>query len=173
MQPDLESMKQRLEGHRDLVDRLTGKIPGYETYVQDKESYTADQVVRGLLADDLQKAKDLLNRKVSDLSRKGDKEHFQEMESLATLFEKLIKRTRNAEYSPSELSHMTVPEDLQMTLVEYDWRLSTETEAIIDTVRNLDKGEGTMAENLSALRDTLYAFEESLNKRKTLIMEAI
>ncbi len=173
MQPDLESMKQRLEGHRDLVDRLTGKIPGYETYVQDKESYTADQVVRDLLADDLQKAKDLLNRKVSDLSRKGETEHFQEMESLALLFEKLIKRTRNAEYSPSELSHMTLPEDLRITLVEYDWRLASETEVVIQAVRNLDKGEAGIADSLASLRDILYAFEESLEKRKSLIMEAI
>ena len=70
MQPNLDNVKKKIQENRDLVSRITAKFPGYSGYVEKAETYDADRIVRGLLADRVGTFKAAVNEKSSDLARK-------------------------------------------------------------------------------------------------------
>ena len=175
MQSDLENLKNRISSNRDLVDRVTMKIPGYQGYVEKSELYSADRIIRDHLADTLQEMKRELDSHSADLFRHGKNEILPDLESLILYVEKIMKKCRYADYGASS-SHSRIKateEDLNRIL-ESDWRLIT---VLDETMKFLEKGMDEGAEDTRPfyedIKNRLKDFEKSFDSRKNILLEVI
>ncbi len=175
MQPNLDNVKKKIQDNRDLIDRITVKLPGFKGYVEKAESYAADKIVRELLADRIQGFKNEVNAKLVELEKKQQRDRLGDLDSLNLKMETLVKKCQHADFgSTAALSSITISEDDKNRLLEYDWRL-------ISALDGLDKSIGELraatAENagavITAIADTLRAFEKNFDERKNVLLEVI
>ena len=175
MQPNLDNVKKKIQANRDLIDRITVKLPGFSGYVEKAESYAADKIVRDLLADRILGFKNEVNAKMVDLEKKQQRDRLGDLDSLAIKMETVIKKCQHADFGKvAALSSITISEDDKNRLLEYDWRL-------ISALDNLEKSVGELraaaAENvgtvISGIADTLRAFEKNFDERKNVLLEVI
>lgn len=174
MQPDLDSVKAKIEANRDLVDRIFLKIPGFKGYVERSEKYDADRLIRGFMVDKLQGYKTIINRISGDLLKAGAADLLPEIESLTTNLERILKKVQFAE-SLSFAAHgkAQIKDEDHARLLEYDWRLISDLSVYDDSVAalaSLKQGEGA---SIRELRDKFIAFEKSFDERKNVLMEVI
>ncbi len=174
MQPDLENLKKKVAANRDLVDRITAKLPGFSGYVEKNELYSADSVIREFMVDRLKRFKSDVNTLSADFFKEGKTDILPDIDSLNLNFEKIMNLVRYADYGSSgSLSKVKVNEEDMNRLLEYDWRLISrldETEKFIEELRS---GEGETAEQLKKIKEDLRDFERAFEDRKNVLLEVL
>ncbi len=174
MQPDLENLKNKVAANRDLVDRITAKLPGFDGYVEKSEMYSADTIIRGFMTDRLKRFKSDIHTLSSDLFKDGKTDVLPEIDSLSLNLEKITKLCQYADYGSSgSLSKVKVTEEDMNRLLEYDWRLISRLDDTEKLVEDLRKGEGETKAKLRELRDNLRDFERALDDRKNVLLEVL
>ncbi len=175
MQPNLDNLKKKIQDNRDLIDRITVKLPGFNGYVEKAESYAADKVVRDLLADRIGGFKNEVNAKMVELEKKQQRDSLGDLDSLALKMETMIKKCQHADFGKvAALSSMTISEDDKNRLLEYDWRLISALDGLEKSVGEL---RAAAAENTGAviggIADALRTFEKNFDERKNVLLEVI
>ena len=175
MQPDLENVKKKIQENRDLVGKIKAKFPGYAGYVEKAETYDADRVVRGLLADRLGTVKGAVNEKSAALAQKKDRAVLPDLDALSLKLESVIRKCLHADFGKvAALSGMKLSDDNVNRLLEYDWRL-------ISALDELEKGAGalraaapeTLSQVIGGISDTLRDFEKKFDERKNVLLEVV
>lgn len=175
MKPDLNNLKERIEGRRDFIDRIALGIPLFKGYLIKTENYDADSMIRAFLAEKLFAVKKNLSSLSSDMLKKGDFEIIKDLESLSNLIEGLVKKVQFAEYGTSGVfSKAKITEDDQNRLLEYDWRLISSMDELVDSAENLlSPGCESLPEGIKSFAGMIADFESSFNERKNVILEVI
>jgi hypothetical protein len=173
MQPDLESIKGKIKGKRDLIDRLTTKIPGFEGFVEKSESYEADRVIRDFIVDKIKLLKSIINEIATDFSRDGNIENLSGLDSLGLNLEGLLGKVKFAESgSTSKTSKIKIEEADKNRLLEYDWRLIGDLDIFDEILTKIRSNEDTKTD-ISDFRTKLRDFEKAFDERKNIILEVI
>jgi hypothetical protein len=174
MQPNLDHMKKKIQENRDLIDRITVKLPGFNGYVEKAESYAADKIVRELLADRIQGFKNEINSTLSDLEKKKERANMADLDSLSIRMETMIKKCRHADFgSVSTLSGVTISEEDKNRLLEYDWRLISALDEMDKNVNGLRSASENRGVLLKGIADSLKEFEKNFDERKNVLLEVI
>lgn len=175
MQPNLDNVKKKIQENRDLVSRITAKFPGYSGYVEKAETYDADRIVRGLLADRVGTFKAAVNEKSSDLARKKERGPLPDLDALSLKMETVIKKCQHADFGKAAaLSSMKLSDDDVNRLLEYDWRLIT---ALDELDKNVNELRAATDDNLGAviggISDKVKEFEKKFDERKNVLLEVL
>ncbi len=175
MQPDLSKVKKGIEESRDLIDRISSKIPGFSGMLEKAESYAADQLVRDFMADKLQEMKGGLSELSGRLTREKAYDQVGEVESLATKLEGLYKKTKFADYASSvSASGIKVSGKERERLLEYDWRLLGDLDGFDEVFGRLrGAGKDEISGILGELRGKIGDYEKSFDDRKNALMEVL
>ena len=174
MQPDLENIKKKIKENRDLIDRITLKLPGFKGFVEEKESYEADSVIRDFLADKIMACKKQVDAVSGDLSHTGeDMKSLKKLDSVNMNFERIFKKTKHADYGKSSLtSRLKISEEDKNRLLEYDWRLIATLDSFQEMIKKLKKKEDFDA-TVDGIKEKIDEFEKLFDDRKYVIMEVI
>jgi len=175
MQPDLNSMKAKIQSNRDFIDRIITSLPGFKGYVEKSENYDADKMIRNFIADKILSSKKALGVISGDNVKAGNLGVTQELDSLSHILEGLLKKVEFADYGVSGgFSKIKITEDDQNRLLEYDWRLITSFDEVYQLVANLStlQGDGLTSE-IKNLKTKIREFEKNFDDRKYVIMEVI
>lgn len=175
MKPDLNNLKNRIEEKRDFIDKIAHEIPFFKGYLVKSENYDADLMVRSFIADMLLSVKKHLSAVSSAALKKEDYQLIKEIESLTAAVEGLVKKVRYAEYGTSGVfSKAKITEDDQNRLLEYDWRLLTSAEELVESVKKIASSDCvSVPEGLKSASGMLADFESEFNERKNVILEVI
>ena len=175
MQPNLDNVKKKIQENRDLIDRITVKLPGFKGYVEKAESYAADKIVRDLLADRILGFKNEVNAKLVELEKKQERDKLGDLDSLTLKMETLIKKCQHADFGKTvTLSGITISEDDKNRLLEYDWRLISSLDEMDKKIGELRPAAGeTIGAAISGIADTLRSFEKNFDERKNVLLEVI
>lgn len=175
MQPNLGNLKKRIRENRDIIDRISAKLPGFKGYADRADSHDADAIIRNLLADRIRKFKNVINAKSLELAKRGEYLTLPDFESLDIELETVVKKCQHAGSGASaSLSRIAVTGDDMARLLEYDWSLIT---AIDDLEKMADEIRTASADNLGAVTrefaSKLKEFEKNFDERKNVLLEVL
>lgn len=175
MKPDLNNLKNRIESKRDFIDKIALGIPFFKGYILKSENYDADLMIRSFLADKLILIKKHLGVLSTSALKKNDYELIKEIESLSIATEGLVKKVRYAEYGTSgTFSKAKITEGDQNRLLEYDWRLISVADDLVESVMKIDSSDSvSILDGLKPAGTMLADFESAFNERKNIILEVI
>ena len=175
MKPDLDKLKERISANRDLVDRITRQLPGYEGYVEKTEMYNADRIVREYSAGQLKKLKDELESHSAEMFRAKRTAILADLEPLTLLIEKVYKKCLHADYgSTASLSRIKLGPDDMNRLLEYDWRLVDRLAAVGGLAGSLESlADDELKKKYGEIKNMIRDFDKALDDRKDVIMEVI
>ncbi len=172
MQPDLNNLKNKIKDNRDFIDRIAVGIPAFKGYVEKSENYDADSMIRGFIADKMLSLKKTLNTLAGDLVRKTKLDSVQDLESLSTLLEGILKKVQYADYGNSgSFSKIKFTDEDQNRLLEYDWRLISSFDEAAKLLSDIESGN--ISDNIDAMKAKLREFEKNFDDRKYVILEVI
>lgn len=175
MQPNLDNVKKKIQENRDLVSRITAKFPGYAGYVEKAETYDADKIVRGLLADRIGSFKAAVNEKSSALAAKKERGPLPDLDALSLKMETVIKKCQHADFGRvAALSGMKLSDDDVNRLLEYDWRLISSLDELEKSVAGIgaapSEGLGPV---IGGISEKLKEFEKKFDERKNVLLEVL
>lgn len=175
MQPDLNSLKSKLQANRDFITRIAVGIPGFKGYVEKAENYDADRMLREFISDKVLGAKKNLALLSGDLSRESDLAVLPDLDSLGNSLEGLLKKVQYAEYGTSgQFSKLKITEEDQNKLLEFDWRLIAQFDDVLALISGLQSSRGdSLKAALKTVKTKILEFEKTFNERKYVIMEVI
>lgn len=175
MKPDLNNLKNRIEAKRDFIDKIALGIPLFKGYLIKSENYDADLMIRSFLADKLLAVKKHLGTLSSNALKKGEYELIKEIESLSLAVEGLVKKVRYAEYGTTGIfSKAKITEDDQNRLLEYDWRLLSSADDLVESVLKINSPPSlSVLDGLKSASAMIADFESEFNERKNVILEVI
>lgn len=175
MQPDLNSLKNRIQANRDFITRIAVGIPGFKGYVEKAENYDADRMIREFVSDKIAAAKKNLALLSGDLSRESDLAALPDIDSLGNVLEGLYKKVQFAEYGAAgQFSKIKITEDDQNRLLEFDWRLIAQFDEVLTLVAGLQALRGDAIKSaLKSVKTRVLEFEKTFDERKYVIMEVI
>lgn len=175
MQPDLNSLKSKLQANRDFITRIAVGIPGFKGYVEKAENYDADRMIREFVSDKIASAKKNLALLSGDLSREADLAALPDLDSLGNLLEGLLKKVQYAEYGPSgQFSKLKISEEDQNRLLEFDWRLIAQFDEVLTLTAGLQASRGDALKSaVKSVKTKVLEFEKTFDERKYVIMEVI
>jgi hypothetical protein len=175
MQPNLGDLKKRLRENRDIIDRISAKLPGFKGYADRAESHDADAIIRNLIVDRIRKFKNEINAKSLELSKRGEYLTLPYLESLDIELEIIVKKCQYAgPGAPASLAPIALAGDDMARLLEYDWSLIT----AIDDLENMAiEIRSASADNLGAVTHDfeikLKEFEKNFDDRKNVLLEVL
>ncbi|NLV68955.1 MAG: hypothetical protein GXY14_14900 [Spirochaetes bacterium] len=175
MQPDLNSLKNKLQANRDFIDRIAAGIPGFRGYLEKAENYDADRMIRQFAADKILTVKKSLAILSGDLSREADLNALQDIDSIGNVLEGVYKKVQFAEYGPSgDFSKLKISDEDQNRLLEFDWRLIGEFDEVVKLVSEMQNARGEALKSaLKSVKTAILKFEKTFDERKYVIMEVI
>ena len=175
MQPDLNSLKEKLQANRDFITRIASGIPGFKGYVEKAENYDADRMIREFIAEKVLTAKKNLGMLSGDLSRESDLAALPDLDSLSNLLEGILKKVQYAEYGASgSFSKIKITEDDQNRLLEFDWRLIAQFDEVLSVISGIQSLRGDeLKAAVKPVKTRLLEFEKTFDERKYVIMEVI
>lgn len=175
MQPDLENVKKKIKENRDLVDRITSSLPGYNGYVEKSENFDTDKILREFISDRIAVLKREVDSISGDFFKKGENRYLSDLDSLNVNLERLLKKCRYADYGTSKsFSNMKISEEDLNRLLEYDWRMIgslDEFDKIISGLNSNEEDEFTA--NYKNMKEKIKEFEKAFDERKYVILEVI
>ncbi|HPS58060.1 MAG TPA: hypothetical protein PK514_08130 [Spirochaetota bacterium] len=175
MQPDLNSLKNKLQANRDFITRIAIGIPGFKGYIEKAENYDADSMIRAFISDKISTAKKTLAMLSGDLSREAELSALPELDSLGNVLEGLFKKVQYAEYGASgPFSKLKITEEDQNRLLEFDWRLIAQFDEVLTLATGLQTlRSDALKSALKSVKTRILEFEKTFDERKYVIMEVI
>lgn len=175
MQPDLNSLKNKIQANRDFITRIAVGIPGFKGYIEQAENYDADSMIRSFVSDKIAAVKKNIALLSGDLARESDFSALPDLDSLGNIIEGLFKKVQHAEYGPSgNFSKLKITDEDQNRLLEFDWRLIAQFDEVLALTSGLQASRGdTLKTALKSVKTKVLEFEKTFDERKYVIMEVI
>lgn len=92
---------QRAQERRNLVERLAARIPGIQGYIERELRREVDKMERDYLAEQVDRARGALNRRIGDWSRSGNLANLDLAATAEKALDRLGNRIRHADYGYS------------------------------------------------------------------------
>lgn len=164
----------KVQGSRNALEKLLGKIPGIGGYFERQEWRKADQLLRQTLAEKLIAQRKRLDVAQKDLINNGRLEFVDDVGSAVTQLQTFIDRVRNASYGYSgvfDAVKINEPELEQMynfdaALFEYVDRLDTANDRLREAVGS---GQG-LAETVRVIQDICRETNTTLDDREHVFL---
>lgn len=142
---------ERARERRNLLERLAAKIPGIKGYLERETRREVDKMERDWLAGRVDRAREALQGKIREWSRRGNLANLDLASSAEKLLDRLANRIRHADYGYTGFfDAVKIYEDELERIYEFDLALIEKVEFLSDQIEALP---ATAAE--SQLRDVL------------------
>lgn len=174
MQPDLGDIKRKIEEGRDFLDNLMLKIPGFKGYVEHSEIYDADRIIRNFMSDKLIDFKKAVDSAMGTSAKSGAGDLLPELDSLSIVLERVLKKTKYADYASSSFSGIKVTTEDQDRILSYDWSLIQvldEVEKFVGRFQSSDAKE--LLAVIGEVKKKIGDFERAFDGRKSVILEVL
>jgi len=155
-------------GHRNWLEKLGEKIPGFRGYLDRELRREVDKMQRDFLASEVDRARQGLQAKVRTWSRKGALDHLDIASTTEKLLDRLANRIRHADYGSSGFfDAVKIGETELNQLYRFDLELSSTVEALADQIAALP--ETPDETSLFALLDGVEKADRLFDERATTI----
>ncbi len=174
MQPDLGDIRRKIEEGRDFLDNLMLKVPGFKGYVEHSEVYDADRIIRNFMSDRIIDFKKVVESSLGELVKSGEGKLLPELDSLNLVLERVLKKTKYADYASSSFSGIKVTPEDQDRILGYDWNLVQvldEVGGFVDGMRSTDSKE--LMALIKDIKKRINDFEKAFDGRKSVILEVL
>ncbi len=174
MQPDLGDIRRKIEEGRDFLDNLMLKVPGFKGYVEHSEVYDADRIIRNFMSDRIIDFKKAVESSLGELVKSGEGKLLPELDSLNLVLERVLKKTKYADYASSSFSGIKVTPEDQDRILGYDWNLVQvldEVGGFVDRMRSTDSKE--LMALIKDIKKRINDFEKAFDGRKSVILEVL
>jgi hypothetical protein len=165
----------QLEKTRNLIVAIAQKVPGFQSYVESPDIHDADKIIRDFMYARLIDFKKMIIVIMNHAQKRGKSEILPELDSLNLIMERAAKKCRYADYSSTESrSGNKLDVNVQYRILDYDWNLIAELDGIETNLESLKSLESkNMTKIISSIKKKVDAFENSFEKRKSVIREAL
>ncbi|MCP4901207.1 MAG: hypothetical protein GY906_29920 [bacterium] len=148
---------EQAKGKRNFLERLVDMIPGFRSFQERETRREVDKIQRDWLADQVDRVRGELQRKIRDWSRSGNLANLDLASSLEKLLDRLANRIRHADYGYTGVfDAVKIQEDELERLYQFDLALIAQVEGLQQQVETLPR---TAAE--TELRSVLDAAENA------------
>jgi hypothetical protein len=173
MQPDLDKLKGKIRDNKDLIDKISSKLPGFKGYAERAETHDTDRAIRELIVDKFRQIKSEVNAGSKELAKSGKYLILPELESLETKLETLIKNCQFAGSGvKSPVSRIAPTEDDRNRLLEYDWKLIAAADDLERLAKDvLSSITDDPALKIQKIEEKLREFEKNFDERKNILLE--
>ncbi|HHQ49691.1 MAG TPA: hypothetical protein ENK19_12515 [Acidobacteria bacterium] len=166
MNDGLESARQR----RNLLERLGAKIPGIQGYLEREMRREVDKMERDWIAQRLDRARQSLQQKIAEWSRRGNLANLDLASSLEKLLDRFANRVRHADYGyTGYFDAVKIYEPELDRIYSFDLELIEKVEELTDGIEALPKTASEEA--LSALLEKARQADEAFDQRATIFEE--
>jgi hypothetical protein len=174
MQPDLGDIRRKIEEGRDFLDNLMLKVPGFKGYVEHSEVYDADRIIRNFMSDRIIDFKKVVVSSLGELVKSGERKLLPELDSLNLILERVLKKTKYADYASSSFSGIKVTVEDQDRILGYDWSLVQvldEVGGCVERIQSTDSKE--LMALIKDIKNRIDDFEKAFDGRKSVILEVL
>ncbi|NOZ94585.1 MAG: hypothetical protein GXP47_07600 [Acidobacteria bacterium] len=148
---------------RNLLERLGAKIPGLKGYLDREMRREVDKMERDWIAQRLDRARQSLQEKIAEWSRRGNLANLDMAASLEKLLDRFANRVRHADYGITGYFDAVKIFGPQLErLYAFDLDLIEKVEELTDRIETLPgtASEPALASLLEAAREADRAFDE-------------
>lgn len=173
MEPDIGSIRKRHQESRTPLDNLLMKLPGFKGYMEYRERYASDRMVRTHMADALIACKGEIDAVAKRLGQKGNLAILPELNTINEVLEKHVKTVQAADFGASSsfsAAQAKFSGADQDRLIEYDNSLLANVETIRAAVQKLATAERIDAAGIGEVLRILKEFERVFTDRQHVLM---
>ena len=153
---------------RNWLEKLGEKIPGFRGYLDRELRREVDKMQRDYLASEVDRARQGLQAKIRQWSRKGALDHLDIASTIEKLLDRLANRIRHADYGSSGFfDAVKIGETELDELYRFDLDLSTTVETLAEQIGALP--ETPDEASLFALLDEVEKADRFFDERATTI----
>ena len=154
---------EQAKGKRNRLERLLDKIPGFRGFQEMETRREVDKIQRDWLADQIDRVRGELQRKVRDWSRSGNLANLDLASSLEKLLDRLANRVRHADYGYTGVFDAVKIREAELErLYQFDLALIAQVEDLQRQVEALPRtaAEAELRSVLDATETADRAFDE-------------
>jgi hypothetical protein len=173
MEPDIGSARKKLQDSRTTLDTLLMKLPGFKGYMEYRERYASDRMVRMHLADTMLALKGEVDAIAKRLAQAGDLKILPDLNGINETLEKNIKTCQAADFGAASSFSSAQPKFTgadQDRLIEYDASLMEKVEEIRVAIARLAASERVAAAGIAEAVQTIKGFERAFADRQHILM---
>jgi hypothetical protein len=173
MEPDIGSARKKLQDSRTPLDNLLMKLPGFKGYMEYRERYASDRLLRTHLADAMIAAKGEVDAIARRLGQQGELKILPELNGINETLEKHVKTVQAADFgASSSLSSAQAKFSAadQDRLIAYDTTLLAHAETIRAAVDTLAAADRVDTAGIAKVLQALKAFERAFADRQHVLM---
>jgi hypothetical protein len=172
MDPDSGLIRKKLQESRTRLDNLLMKMPGFKGYMEYRERYASDRMVRTYMAEAMIALKDEVHSLLSRLGQKGDLGILPELNAITETLEKNIKTCQAADFGASSSFSSAQPKFTsadQDRLIEYDTSLLSKGEEMGASIARLAAADRVDAALIGEVLQTIKGFEKAFAERQHVL----
>ncbi len=154
---------ERAREQRNLLERLGSKIPGLKGYLDREMRREVDKMERDWIAQRLDRARQSLQEKIAEWSRRGNLANLDMASSLEKLLDRFANRVRHADYGfTGYFDAVKIYEPELQRLYAFDLELIEKVEEVADRIEALPgtASEPALTSLLEAAREADRSFDE-------------
>lgn len=173
MDPDSGLIRKKPQESRTRLDNLLMKMPGFKGYMEYRERYASDRMVRTYMAEAMIALKDEVHSLLSRLGQKGDLGILPELNAITETLEKNIKTCQAADFGASSSFSSAQPKFTsadQDRLIEYDTSLLSKVEEMGASIARLAAADRVDAALIGEVLQTIKGFEKAFAERQHVLM---
>jgi len=160
------------------LKRLASRIPGYGAYLDKEMRRDADKLLRGYIADQLERQnKRLVGAQQELLNLPGGLDLMDDVDRVQKKLQLLVDRLRTAIYGYAGwFDAVTIREDALNALYDYDASLMNGVDQVASKVQafvHAVAGEGEVTKALAALKEVLTTLHEQVDRRREVLIGAV
>lgn len=173
MNPDTGSIRRKLQESRTGLDNLLMKLPGFKGYMEYRERYASDRMIRTHMADTMIAFKGEVHALLNRLAQKGDLTILPEVNAITECLEKNIKTCQAADFGASSSfssAQAKFTSAYQDRLIDYDTSLLSKIEEMGANIARLAAAERVDAALVGEVLQMIRGFEKAFAERQHILM---
>jgi hypothetical protein len=173
MEPDIGSARKKLQDSRTALDTLLMKLPGFKGYMEYRERYASDRLVRMHLADTMLALKGEIDAIAKRLAGMGELKILPDLNGINESLEKNVKTCQAADFGASSsfsAAQAKFSSADQDRLIEHDASLLTHVEGIRAGIATLAAADRVDAAGIAGVLQTITGFERAFADRQHVLM---
>jgi len=154
-------------GRRNLLERITSKIPGFSGYLEREMRREVDKMQRDYLAGQVDRARQALRARVRDWSRSGNLANLDLASSADKLLDRFANRIRHADYGYTGFfDAVKIWEEELDRLYEFDLALAEGVEELASRIESLPRAAAE--DDVRALLEAVEEADRGFDERATV-----
>lgn len=159
--------------NRGLLDRLIGKLPGYQGYIDRDARQESDRIQREFISKQLFDMKKPVQEIINEVMSTGDLMALPKFEKITNRIDKVAQRIRSASYGSAQFFGASgIGEAELQRLHEFDMGLVDCVEEVKGEIKELEQSVGEsskMNDKIKSVLAVLERVDEHFQKREEII----